>query len=410
MKKIIIFISIFMLCIFGFVTPVFAFTARSGENISVSENISDDVYLFGNAVTMTGNINGDLVTAGSQITILGDIKGDLLAAGGSISINGEIGDTARLAGGMIMVNNNIKKDLVAGGGQITVSQNTTIGGDAAINAGRVIINGNINKDLKLSAGDVLINGKVNGTVDISASSIKIGDNAEILGDLKYTSEKQASVSDKAKITGKTEWNKTGADSAKKIKITPGMKRGVAALFTTTWIAGKIIRFLSSFVLGLILLLIIPRVYDKYNDRMKKSPGYCAGGGAIFLLGTPIAIVIIFIIGTILLLTIIGSSLGALVFLADFFFLLAYVLLLLISNSFLSFFIGSMILQKSMKNQNKYGWRLLAFFIGLVITSIFFEIPFIGWFIQFVALLFGLGGLVLIIKDKLVLSRKAKSAI
>ncbi len=408
MKKIMIFILVFVLCAFGFVTPIFAFTVRGGENLNISENIADDVYSFSNVITLTGSINGDLVAAGSQINILGDVKGDLLAAGGTISINGEIGDTARLAGGMITVNNNFKKDLVAAGGQITVSQNALIDGDAAINAARIIISGNINKNVRLSASEVLINGKVGGTVEITASNITIGDEAEILGDLNYTSEKQASISSKAKIIGKTDWKKTEADSAKKIKISPGMKRGAAALLTTTWIAGKIIRFLSSFVMGLILLLVIPRIYSKYNERMKRSLGRCVGGGAIFLFGVPVAMVIIFIIGVILLITIIGSSLGGLAFLVNFLLLIAYILLLLVSNSFLSFFIGSMILQKSIKNRNKYGWRLLAFFIGLVITSIFFEIPFIGWLVQFAAILFGLGGLVMTIKDQLVLSRKPKT--
>ncbi len=397
-KKILIFISVFMLCIFGFASPVMAFTTKGGENLNISENIEDDVYAFSNTVTLTGNVEGDLVAAGSQINILGNVKGDLLVAGGTITINGEIGDTARIAGGMITVNNTLKKDLVATGGQVEISSNSVIDGDAAINAARIVINGNVGGSLKLSAAEVIINGKIGDTVEITSSDIKIGNNAEISGNFNYTSDKEASVSANARITGKTNWTKLETGSKEKLDVAPGIKKGAAALFTATWIGSKIVRFLSCFVLGIILLLVVPWAFNKFNERMKKSLGYCVGGGAIVLFGSPIAMFIILIIGIILFVTIIGSLLGALAVFANFYLILGYALLLFVSNIFLSFFIGSLILHKGVKNLHKYGWRVLAFLIGLVITSILFAIPFIGWLAQFIAILFGFGGLVMIIKD------------
>lgn len=408
MKKILIFISVFMLCILGFASPVLAFTAKGGENLNISESIEDDVYAFSNTVTLTGNVDGDLTAAGSQINILGKVKGDLLAAGGTITVNGEIGDTARIVGGMITINNNLKKDLVATGGQIEISSNSVIDGDAAINAARIVINGNVGGSLKLSAAEVIINGKIGDTVEISSSNIKIGDGAEISGNLNYTSDKEALVSANAKITGKTNWTKLETDSLKKLEVAPGIKKGAAALFTATWIGGKVVRFLSCFVLGIILLLVVPWAFSKFNARMKKSLGYCVGGGAIVLFGAPIAMFIIFIIGIILFVTIIGSLLGVLALFANFYLVLGYALLLFVSNIFLSFFIGNLILQKGVKNLHRYGWKVVAFLIGLVITSILFAIPFIGWLAQFVAVLFGFGGLVMIIKDWLASFRKART--
>lgn len=398
MKKILIFISVFMLCIFGFASPVLALTTKGGENLNISESIEDDVYAFSNTVTLTGDVSGDFVAAGSQVNILGRVTGDLLAAGGSITVSGEIGDTARIAGGMITVNNNLKKDLLAAGGQVEISANSVISGDAAINAARIVINGDVDGNLKLSAADVIINGKVGETVEINSSNIKIGDNAEISGNLNYTSDKEASISANASINGKTNWTKTETDTTKKLGVSPGIKKGAAALFTATWIGSKVVRFLSCFVLGIILLLIVPWAFKKFNERMKKSLGYCVGDGAIVLFGAPIAMFIVLIIAIILFATIIGSLLGVIAVFGNFYLILSYALLLFVSNIFLSFFIGNLILQKGVKNLHKYGWKVLALLIGLVITSVLFAIPFVGWIVQLAAILFGLGGLVMIIKD------------
>ena len=405
MKKTGLFIFVFLASLFLFATPVFAFTARGGEDLSIAESIDDDVYAFSNNITFSGNINGDMITAGSQINILGPIKGDLLAAGGTININSEIGDTVRAIGGMITVNSQLKKDLVAAGGQVEISSNALVDGDVVINAARVVINGNVNGNLKLSASDVILNGQTTGSVTVNAANIKIGDTAKILGDFSYTSEKEAQISANAEIVGKTKWIKSELQAKAKPEFSPDIKKGALAIFTATWFGGKVVRFFSSFALGLILLLLIPKVFNKFNARIKNTPGLCVAGGAIVLFGSPVAMLIILVIGLVLLITLIGSALGGLMVFANFYLILSYALLLFTNNIFLSFFIGSLILKKKTAALDKYGWKLLAFLIGLLITSILFAIPFMGWLTQFAAILFGLGGLAMIIKDWLISFKK-----
>jgi len=408
MKKVILFTAIFSICIFCFASPIFAFTVKSGENLNISESIEDDVYAFSNTVTLTGNVEGDFVSAGSQINISGLIKGDLIAVGGSIIVNGEVDDTARLAGGIISIDNNLKKDLIAAGGQIEISSNSIINGDVVMNAGRIVINGNIDGKLKLSAGDVTINGKIGDAVQINASNIEIGDNAQIMGDFNYSSESEATIASGAKIAGKTNWTKIEPNTDRqKFRISPVKKQNLAAIFTTAWLGTKAVSFLSSFVLGIILILMIPWVFTKFNERMKRTLGYCIGGGAIVLFGSPIIIFLLALIGIMLFITIIGASLGGLAFITDIFLVLTYALFIFVSNIFLSFFIGSLILQKGVKNlDKKYGWKVLAYLIGLLIITILYAIPFIGWIIQFAGLLFGLGGLAMILKDWLASFKKS----
>ena len=134
--------------------------------------------------------------------------------------------------------------------------------------------------------------------------------------------------------------------------------------------------------------------------MKNTLGYCVGGGAVVLFGVPIASVILFTISILLFITIIGSGLGIVGMASNAIMLILYGLLIYLSTVFLSYLLGRAILSKTSLNFDKYGWKVLAFFIGLLILMIIFAIPFIGWLIRFVAILFGLGGLSLVFKDLL----------
>jgi hypothetical protein len=407
MKKLIIFFIIFLVSIFCFASPLFAFTAKGEDHVSISENINDDVYAFGNDVTLTGSIDGDLVSGAGQIKISGNISDDLIAAGGVLTINGEIGDSARVAGGMINIGGIVKKDLVAAGGQIEVLSNSVIEGDAVLNGGKIVIGGNVNGNIEISGSDVTINGKIGKDVKISSPNIKIGDNAEISGNFDYSSSQAAAISPNAKITGKTSWTKTESNQDKDFRITPGIKKSAFTIFTATWIGGKVVGFLSFFILGIILLLALPWTFNKFNERMKKNLGLCVGSGAIAIFGIPLAVFILIFVSIILFITLIGSGLGGLLFIADILLILIYVIVLLVSNVYLSFFIGHMILHKSVNNLDKYGWKVLAFLIGLAITSAIYAIPFAGWLVQFAGVLFGFGGLMMIIKDWLFSGRKIK---
>ena len=88
MKKAILFVSIFSIAFFTFVSPLFAFTAKGGETVNIAESITDDVYVSGQTVNVSGDINGDLVAAGGKLDFSGTTTGDLIAAGGILDIRG----------------------------------------------------------------------------------------------------------------------------------------------------------------------------------------------------------------------------------------------------------------------------------------------------------------------------------
>lgn len=404
MKKVLVFMLVMAALLFLSAAPLWALDSEKGEESSFSTNFNDDLYVFGSDILVIDDIIGDLVMAGGQIDVDGNVAQDLMAAGGMVRLNGDIGDDARIGGGTVTVTGEIGDDLIAAGGQIYIKDSAQVGGVLVLTAGTLEISGDVGNGAILNAGNITISGQIDGDVNIEGvERLRITDSAVITGNLVYSSPNRASISDKAEIGG--EVKETIVERERYFEEIDA--RTPWAVFTATYIGGRIIAFLSLFVLGIILILAMPGFFQKFNDRMKSTLGYCVGGGAIVLFGVPIAAMIVFFISILLFITIIGSGIGIAAMASNVIMLIVYGLLIYLSTIFLSYLLGRVILSKTSLNMEKYGWKVLAYLIGLVIIMIVFSIPFVGWLLRFVGILFGLGGLALVLKDMLVKGCKKK---
>jgi hypothetical protein len=138
---------------------------RTGDNVTVpaEESWDGDLYLLGGRVTVAGLVDGDLTVLGGQVDVTGTVTGDVLAAGGNVSISGEVGGDARLAGGQINVAGTVQEDVAATGGQVTVPAGGDIGGDLIVAGGQVTMSGSVAGSVEGSAGTYSAGGSVGGT-------------------------------------------------------------------------------------------------------------------------------------------------------------------------------------------------------------------------------------------------------
>ncbi len=404
MRKIWIFITVAAVSFFMCALPLFAFTVKSGEDVSITTSLNDDVYVFGSNILGIEDIVGDLIAAGGRIEVKGEVSQDLMAAGGMINLDGDVGDDVRTAGGIITISGNIDDDLIAAGGQITVENDANVGGELIVSGGTIRIEGKVIGDALLSGTNITISGKINGSVKIDdVEKLTIADGAEIAGDLEYRSAMKADISDKAKIGG--EVKETIKVVEKEVEV---VSKAPWAVFSATYFGSKMISFLSLFVLGIILLLAVPKFFEKFIDRMKRTLGYCVGAGAIMLFGVPIGVLIIFLISIILFITLIGAGLGLLGIASNAIIIVLYALFIYTSTVFLSYFIGRMILIKTSLNMSKYGWKVLAYLVGLAVVVVAYSIPFAEWIIRFAGVLFGFGGIALVLKDMIFKPKESKA--
>jgi hypothetical protein len=113
---------------------------------------------------------------------------------------------------------------------------------------------------------------------------------------------------------------------------------------------------------------------------------------------PVGLSVLCFAGIILCMTIIGAGLGVLLFASSTILMIIYCVLIYASTAFLAYFIGQLILSRTKINHEKYGWKVLSYLIGLAIIMAIYAIPFAGGVAGFAGILFGFGGLIMLLKD------------
>lgn len=287
---------------------------QSGEKVTISQPVYEDVYLAGGTVVINAPIHGDLIVTGGTITINDSVYQDLITVGGTVTVNGYVGDDIRCAGGSISLSKNTAGDVVVMGGEITLDENTTVFGNALISGGVAKLNGTVKGEVKAQTGEFELNGQVENNLDCRAGKININGivtGKSVLAANSITLGTRAAFEDDVRYWNKHESLEFG-ESIKKGKATfdPELKiqsghwalLGFASVLMLIWYLGTAL--LMIFLIQWLFGPTLKRAAEKALQESLKSIGF----GAVFWIGIPIAIIITFIsligvpVGLILLLT------------------------------------------------------------------------------------------------------------
>lgn len=357
--KILIILFIFVI-IFPSITSASEF--RSGDRLVITKDevINDDIYFAGSSVIVEGTINGDLVAAGGEIKVTGTINGGIIAAGGSILVNGNVTDDIRAAGGEVRIGGDVGDNVLAFTGQFVLEKNARIARDLTLGAGNAVIDGTVNGNINGGVTDLEIRGATKGNVTLEIdNNIKIFPGATIGGNLEYTAPHQGEIS--GIVSGKTTY-----------KETPIKQEDLKSK-----IEGEIIGYLWLLLIGIVSLMLAPGLTQKNSDAVPVKPLKNLLWGLLFLIITPIVVVL-------LLITIIGIPLSLILF-------IVYIISLYISRIYVGYWVGQYVLKK-LKKETRF--RVLTMALGLLIVLIGVNLPIIGIFIHLVILLLGLGAIIL----------------
>ncbi len=223
--------------------------------------------------------------------------------------------------------------------------------DVYVANGDVTVRGTVDGDIVVADGDVTIRGHVQGDVVTLAGTATLGRRGVVDGDVVYA-DKKPQVASGAQVGGKVEKLKVG-------DIGTAVKIGV-------WVAVTV----STFVLGLLLLLLFPRAADAVARTARARTGLSALVGVLaFILLPVIAFGVLF--------TVVGIPLGIGL-------LLALLPLYGLAYTASAFVVGRLVLKKTA--------RILAFIVGLVILRLLALVPFAGELVWVLATILGLGAL------------------
>lgn len=356
--------------------PAWAIDARSGDAVVVSgEAIDDDLYLSGSSVRVDGLVNGNVFAAGQSVSIEGTVTGSVFAAAQNVLIGGHVGGSVVAVGQSVHSNASVGRDLVAAGSQVTVAEEGSVANDLAMAGAQALVAGPVGRNVWASGSGVSLDAAVGGDLNAQAEQLSLGRGAVVEGDMTYTSARDAALAPGASVKGRTVHRLPEKEEGTDKRATGLLGAFIARAIA--WIRGVI----GLSIFGLLVILPFQDFGRRAKATMGAKPLPSIGLGLAFAFVAPVVALMVFLFG----LFAGGAWIGL-------FGLALYAMAIAVGYEVGALWVGSFVLGRVLAKPDIHpGWGVLA---GVLIISILAIVPFLGGLITFVAMLFGLGALVL----------------
>jgi cytoskeletal protein CcmA (bactofilin family) len=328
-----------------------------------------DLIVFAGTTRIDGDVDGDLIVWSRDVTVNGHVKGDILSWGEILRVNGPVDGNVRAAAGALTLNSTVAKNVMAAAHEVDLENGASVGGTVTLGAADVALGGRVGGDLLAFTGDTDINGSLGHNVEIRSRSLTIGPQAQIEGETKYVGRQQAVVSPSAKLG-------TPLDTTIR-KNSPGRMFAPPSYWRQIWRA--ILKWGASFLFGMSFFLLMPGFFSDISRACRRIMP-ALGLGALFLFATPI-------IAAIVCATIVGLGVGITT-------LLLWGIVVYAAHTFVGAWLGERVLPAGT------GAGLGGLAVGLLILQAIGMVPFLGGWISFVVVIWGIGALVLAAHRKL----------
>lgn len=347
--------------------------AKQQVTLGVDEVIDRDYFAAGERVEVSGTVNGDVFAAGGEVLVDGTVNGDLLIAGGNVTVSGTVEQDVRVAAGNVTISGEVGRNVTAVGGNVVITNSAKLTGNLVSAGGNVRISAPIAGNIKIAGGNVILSSEVGGFMHARVDVLRLTSKAAVKDNLVYWSYQEASIDEGAKITGQVTHHPVERPEIPKedlAKVLAGLKA-----FT------KLISLITALVIGFLFINFYPKFSQRTTDVIQKRPWIAFGVGLLFLIAVPVVF-------GLLLTTVIGIKLA-------FLLLAGYFVTVAVSSVFTMLLFGHWFLKLFTKDI-KPG---VAMLVGAVIYYLLSMIPVLGGVVIVVALLLGLGG-VLVAKKEL----------
>jgi cytoskeletal protein CcmA (bactofilin family) len=337
--------------------------------LSAPDTVGDDLYLGTREAVLDGVVTGDLIVAAQRYIMSGSILGSLNSASQYATVQGKIGNSARLFAQRITIDGQIAGNLIAFGSDVELDNSSSIGRDAVLMGSDISVSGVIGGNMLIRGDQVIVSGTITGDADIQAERITIVSPARIAGKLTYKSDKEIKMDPDVVVGGAISWVKPGDQPEKQVEKGGG------------WLT-RFLLFLASLTTGLLLILIVNRHAHTATDIFLNKSLVSLGVGFLAFIIVPLAIVA-------LLLTVVGIP-------AAIILLFAYTVFFYIAKIYVAIALGRLGIRAVRKDaQPRLGWCLL---LGLIVLSILFALPVLGTIVYLVTVFWGLGAILLGIRE------------
>lgn len=331
----------------------------AGSDVRLSQPVDGDVVMAGGRVEIAGAVAGDGVVAGGNVDVRAPIMGDLYAAGGDVVMNGTVAGSSRFAGGTVRIGPDSK-----------------LAGGVSVVAGEAEIGGALGDYLQLMAGQVRIDGTIAGDVDVVSPALEVGPAARIGGSLTVHGPNAPNLLPGAIVEGEVQHIST-------VEPSGWGPWASGLLFTALLVVGF-------GLVGAVLLTFWPGFTRAVSGLPLKRPGRALLIGAALLLGTPVALFLLFI-------SLIGAPLALI---CSF----VYVLLFPLGYMAAALVISDGLLSRWRPGERRVSSRALALVLVLLVLSLVVALPVVGPLLALAATALGAGSIAMVVASRINPSR------
>lgn len=413
-------LAVFVLALFAFVPLASAFDGRTGDQVVVGKDevINDDLFVGATTVIVDGTVNGDLIAGGQTVTINGSVTGNVFAAGSAVTVNGSVGHDV-VAGGVAVTigpNARIGYNVYAFGAGVESQSGSQIGGSLVVGGGQGLISGQTTNDLVAGTARLRLEGTVGRNAKISVDSsasryspgyyspgtpampsvpagLSFGSEAHVVGALEYVSPETVAVP--ASVA--TQVTHTLPPQDQQLSGELAQRQS-----TSSYVFDAVRRLVGLLLVGLLIAWLAPRWITGPADKLLSKPLPSLGVGLVGLVAAPVSWLVA--LGVVVSVAVIFGllSLGgltALTLLAGLPALgFAFVALLLIAcylcQAIVAYLGGRLILGSV---RPEWSGRIYGpLLVGLLILGLLIAVPVAGGWLEFLAVLAGLGAIILVL--------------
>ncbi len=432
-KIIVLALVVLALLTFGLTLPAGATEFRGGEVVIIDENevIDDDLFISAGRIEMNGTVTGDLFAVGSEVAVNGTVEGSLFISGQIMEVAGEVDGSLYSSGLSVSLapQAQVGRNLYFGGFSLDTAAGSQIGRSLYAGGYQAVLAGDVAGDLGAGSAALELNGRVGGNVDISveasdpdfdttapfitgflpmgvrmrAPGLRVGPQADIEGDLAYTSPSEQTLPEGA-VGGRVAFStpEPGAD--------PGAPRGGVLYRLGDSLRQRVGEFLAILLLGVLLLRYRPQILEAIGRHIQDQPLPSTGWGClvllVFFVAIPVAALGIFLTAAVGGLVTLGRLFNVILSLGGAgLSLLVSAFLLVISlgtKIVVAYLAGRLILSALGAEPADDRWgEFGALAVGALLYEILRAIPFgLGWLISVLVTLIGLGAMYFALRERM----------
>jgi cytoskeletal protein CcmA (bactofilin family) len=406
-----------------------AIQQRSQCMVAAGETISGNFYTACADLVIDGTVQGDVVAIAGTVTVNGTVNGDLVLIAGQAVINGKIGGDVRSIAARLEIQPGAQ--LTADAADVTaLGLNAHIGanvpGDVLFAGYQTIIDGTVGGNLRFSGSALRINGSVTGDADVTVGGRNAFHPPDIAGlsfitpgmALNAPDEGSPSIRGNLKLETPDLLNvPMGAvGGSVMLQSSPQIGSSFAGEILSGYLWRVLHDLLALMLIGLVMLLVMQPWLQFNTHRLKVQPAESFGYGlATFVLSVPAALLLIFvsaiIIGVVSLLTLGELTLISTVLLATVniaLFAGFWFIVMFPARIIVCYVIGQWIGRRVFPEADRVTSIIISFLVGVVAYTLITDLPIgiLGVLLNIGLLSFGVGAIVLFVRDLFVAQRLA----